>query len=319
MTRHRARGRPLKCQGSPRVPVGPTTARGPTPTLNVGPGCHDGVMSLTGSSGAVVARPDQRLEVLFEELAELAGQRNAIDGRMVQIVAEVDRDELWGATGARSVAALVAWKTGSSSANAHTIATVAQRLGGVSALRARHAGGPTVAGSGRCDRGAGRRRTLTSTMRSWPRSATVSQLRTAVKLEPRPDPEHDPRPEPEPEPRASITKTTDDEDSTSLADQTCRMLEAAKFDAALQSHQDALFAEWKRDHDKGDRGTRSSAPPLPSTGAAFMRLVEAGWDAEVARRPARAAHHRGACISMSSNAPRSYIWGRCSRTQNGNT
>ena len=41
------------------------------------------------------------------------------------------------------------------------------------------------------------------------RSATVSQLRTAVKLEPRPDPEPDPRPEPEP--RASITKTTDDE------------------------------------------------------------------------------------------------------------
>ena len=35
--------------------------------------------------------PDQRLEVLFEELAELAGQRNAIDGRIVEIVAEVDR------------------------------------------------------------------------------------------------------------------------------------------------------------------------------------------------------------------------------------
>ena len=58
----------------------------------------------------------------------MAGQRNAIDGRIVEIVAEMDRDELWGATGARSVAALVAWKTGSSSANAHTIATVARRL-----------------------------------------------------------------------------------------------------------------------------------------------------------------------------------------------
>ena len=72
--------------------------------------------------------PDQRLEVLFDELAELAGQRNAIDARIVEIVAEVDRDELWGATGARSVAALVAWKTGSSSTNANTIATVAGRL-----------------------------------------------------------------------------------------------------------------------------------------------------------------------------------------------
>ncbi|MCB0936880.1 MAG: DUF222 domain-containing protein, partial [Mycobacterium sp.] len=62
-------------------------------------------MSLSSTSLA----PDQRLEVLFEQLAELAGQRNAIDGRIVDIVAEMDRDELCGATGARSVAALVAW------------------------------------------------------------------------------------------------------------------------------------------------------------------------------------------------------------------
>ncbi|MEI4927217.1 DUF222 domain-containing protein, partial [Klebsiella pneumoniae] len=60
--------------------------------------------------------------------AELAGQRNAIDGRIVEIVAEVDREGLWGATGARSGAALVAWKTGSSSVNANTIAAVAGRL-----------------------------------------------------------------------------------------------------------------------------------------------------------------------------------------------
>ena len=65
--------------------------------------------------------------MLFEELAELAGQRNAIDGRIVDIVAEMDRDELCGATGARSVSALVAWKLGTSSANAKAIATVARR------------------------------------------------------------------------------------------------------------------------------------------------------------------------------------------------
>jgi hypothetical protein len=81
-------------------------------------------MSLSSTSLA----PDQRLEVLFEQLAELAGQRNAIDGRIVDIVAEMDRDELCGATGARSVAALVAWKLGTSSANAHTITTIAGRL-----------------------------------------------------------------------------------------------------------------------------------------------------------------------------------------------
>jgi Domain of unknown function (DUF222) len=70
----------------------------------------------------------RRLDVLFEELSELAGQRNAIDGRIVQIVAEIDGDGLWGATGARSVPALVAWKTGCSPANAQTIATIAGRL-----------------------------------------------------------------------------------------------------------------------------------------------------------------------------------------------
>ncbi len=38
--------------------------------------------------------------------------------------------------------------------------------------------------------------------------ATVNQLRTAVKLEPRPEPE--PEPDPRPEPQRSITKTTDE-------------------------------------------------------------------------------------------------------------
>ncbi|MDT5191344.1 MAG: hypothetical protein QOI28_3595 [Mycobacterium sp.] len=250
---------------------------------NVGGGCDDGVMSSTASSGAAVVRPDQRVEVLFEELAELAGQRNAIDGRVVQIVAELDRDELCGATGARSIAALVAWKTGSSSLNATTIATVAHRLEefprcaqgmregrlsldqvGVIAARAAEGSNEHYA--------------------ALAAVATVNQLRTAVKLEPRPQP--DPRPEPQP----SITKTTDDEF-------TCWRIklghhDAAKFDAALQSHRDALYAEWKHDNDNGNgdgNGNGEGAPehrrPLPTAAEAFMRVVEAGWDAEVARRP----------------------------------
>src|SRR3954462_2273422 len=85
-------------------------------------------MSSTASSGAAALRPAERLGVLFEELAEVAGQRKAIDGRIVEIVGEMDRDELCGATGARSVAGLVAWKLGLSTGNAATIATVAHRL-----------------------------------------------------------------------------------------------------------------------------------------------------------------------------------------------
>ncbi|WP_406813109.1 HNH endonuclease signature motif containing protein [Mycobacterium sp. M23085] len=230
-------------------------------------------MSSIASAGAVVVSPAERLEVLFEELAELAGQRNAIDGRIVEIVAEIDRDELCGMTGARSVPALVAWKLGSSSANAHTITTIAGRLQefprcaqgmregrlsldqvGVIAARA---------GQGSDEHYA----ELASV-------ATVNQLRTAVKLEPRPDPE--PRREVEP----SITSTVTEQGSCYRI--TLGHLDAAKFDAALASHRDALIAEWKRDHGGSASDT---APPMPGSVEAFMRLVEAGWDAEATRRP----------------------------------
>ncbi|MDQ1546164.1 MAG: hypothetical protein QOH69_1068 [Actinomycetota bacterium] len=253
---------------------GHTPARIGQPSFVV-PGCDDEVMSSTASFGSAATRPGQRLEVLLDELAELAGQRNAIDGRIVEIVAELDRDELCGATGARSVAALVAWKIGSSSANAHAITTVARRLEafprcaqgmregrlsldqvGVIAARAGEGSDEHYAELARC--------------------ATVNQLRTAVKLEPRPEPDS------RPEPQRSIAKTSSEEF-------TCWRiklphLDAAKFDAALASHRDALIAEWKHDRGNGDCAS-DTAPPLPGTAEAFMRLVEAGWDAEAARRP----------------------------------
>jgi len=234
-------------------------------------------MFATASPPAAVS-PAERLEVLFEELAELNGQRNAIDGRIVEIIAEVERDELWGATGARSVPALVAWKMGSSASTAATIATVAHRLEefprcaagmregrlsldqvGVIAARAGEGSDEPYA--------------------ELAAVATVNQLRTAVKLEPRPELESR---SDRPEPQASITKTSDDESS-------CWRIklphpDAAKFDAALASHRDALIAEWKRDRDNGDRAG-DQVPPVPGTGEAFMRLVEAGWDTEAARRP----------------------------------
>jgi hypothetical protein len=212
---------------------------------------------------------------LFEELAGLAGQRNAIDGRMVAIVAELDRDELWGATGARSVAALVAWKLGASSGNAHTIATVARRLAEFPRCAASLRAGrlsldqigviAAAAGAGSDEHYA-----------QLAQVATVHQLRTAVKLEPRPDPDASAQPQ------RSITKTSGEQSS-------CWRIrlphdEAAQFDAALASHRDALVAEWKRDHGTGDR-TAENCPPVPGTVEAFLRLVEAGWDAEAARRP----------------------------------
>ncbi|OLP01286.1 hypothetical protein BVU76_16640, partial [Mycolicibacterium porcinum] len=85
-------------------------------------------MSSDAASFAAGESPKERLEVLFDELSELCGQRNAIDGRIVDIVAELERDELCGMTGARSVAALVAWKTGVTPRNAETVVAVARRV-----------------------------------------------------------------------------------------------------------------------------------------------------------------------------------------------
>ena len=166
----------------------------------VGPRCDNGVMSSAAASLAAEVRPVDRLEVLFEELAELSGQRNAIDSRIVEIVAELDRDELCGMTGARSIPALVAWKTGTSLKNAKTIAAVAHRLDQFP----------------RCAQGMREGRLSLDQVGVIAESAadgsdehyaqlaavaTVSQLHTAVKLEPRPDPD------PNPNHSASLTKT----------------------------------------------------------------------------------------------------------------
>ena len=80
------------------------------------------------SPSPAVTTPDQRLEVLFEELAELAGQRNAIDGRIVEIVAESGSRRACG--GRPEPVRWRGWWPGSwaaQSANAKAIATVARR------------------------------------------------------------------------------------------------------------------------------------------------------------------------------------------------
>ena len=183
-------------------------------------------MSLT----AAAVLPNERLEVLFEELAELAGQRNAIDGRIVEIVAEIDRDELWGATGARSVAALVAWKSGSSSANAKAIATVARRLRGLPPLQRRACGRAGCRWIRSGSSPPAPPTAPTSTTRSWPRSPP------SASCAPRSSSNRAPTRSAGPDPQPSITKTCD-EQSTSWRI-TLPHHEAAKFEAALQSHRE---------------------------------------------------------------------------------
>ncbi len=137
-------------------------------------------------------------------------------------------------------------------------------------------------------------------------SATVNQLSTALKLQPPPEPEPDPEaddddddedeaPPPRPEPPRSFSKTSDEQSTTYRL--TLPHEEAAIFDAAVDSHRDALITDWKRDHDADDdRDTdgyadpdkdavSEQAPPFPNTVDAVMSVVRAGWDADVARRP----------------------------------
>ncbi|MGA5466086.1 DUF222 domain-containing protein [Mycobacterium sp. NPDC050041] len=232
-------------------------------------------MSSSATSFAPSVRPKDRLAVLFDEIAELSGQRNAIDGRLVEIVAEIEHTGLRGMTGTKSVAAMVAWKTGSSLRNAHTVAAVVDRLEEfprcTQLLRDGRVSLDQVgviaenAGPGSDEHYA-----------ELVTVATVSQLRTAIKLEPRPEPA------PEPEPAPSYRRSSDDKG-------TCYRiwlphLEAAKLDAAVASHLDGMVADWKRDHAEGD-GLSEQAPSLPTTADAFLSLVDAGWDTEVARRP----------------------------------
>ena len=195
--------------------------------------------------------PKERLAELFEQIAELTGQRNAIDAQIVDIVAEIDHGGLAGMTGARSISALVAWKTGVSPRNAKTIAAVAARGGQfprcVAGLREGRLSLDQVgvlaerAADGSDDHYV----ELASV-------ATVTQLRKAVGLEPRPDVS------PKPQPERAVSRTDHGESVTYRV--TVSKIEAAKVDAALAGKRDGLIADWKRDQDQQpDAATGTSA------------------------------------------------------------
>ena len=190
--------------------------------------------------------PKERLAELFEQIAELTGQRNAIDAQIVDIVAEIDHGGLAGMTGARSISALVAWKTGVSPRNAKTIAAVAARgeqfprcvaglregwlsLDQVGVLAERAADGSD------------------DHYVELASVATVTQLRKAVGLEPRPDVS------PKPQPERAISRTDHGESVTYRI--TVSKIEAAKVDAALAGKRDGLIADWKRDRDQDPDAT----------------------------------------------------------------
>ncbi|MDY6872257.1 MAG: hypothetical protein SV966_17810 [Actinomycetota bacterium] len=66
-------------------------------------------MSTATASLVEELTPAQHLDKYLEELAQPCGQRNAIDGRIVEIVAELARDQLCGMTGEAGVSNLILW------------------------------------------------------------------------------------------------------------------------------------------------------------------------------------------------------------------
>ena len=227
----------------------------------------------------VVDSVSDRLLALYDEAAELVGQRNALDGRLVEIVAEIDGGDgpsLWGDTGCRSLSELVAWRLGMSPRNAQVMVAIAQRLEVFPRLAATLRQGQVSldqfgviaehAADGSDDHYA-----------ELARTATVTQLRTAVKQEPRP----------QPEPRSSSVRSFSRHEDDGCTTYRIRLpkLEAAKFDAALGAHKEGLVADWRRDHDNPDNRDGVEVPPFPDMVDALMSVVESGWDAEAAARP----------------------------------
>ncbi|MFI5508309.1 HNH endonuclease signature motif containing protein [Mycobacterium sp. NPDC051804] len=245
-------------------------------------------MAAVPLTDAPVMGPKDRLAECFEELGELMGQRNAIDARIVEVVAEMDHGRMLGITGCRSMSALVGWKTGSSTTTANTIAAIAHRLPEfprcVQGMREGRLSLDQV--------GTIAKKAATGSDEHYAKLAevaTVSQLNTALKLEPplppEPDPyrEPDPAPKPEPELPPQLAKTHSDDQYVYWKIKLSH-LDAATFDAAVASQLDAAIAQWKRDHEDGDL-LPQHRPPFPTKGSAFMALVESGADADVARRP----------------------------------
>jgi hypothetical protein len=211
-------------------------------------------------SAADGVTPVQRLEVLFAEIAELSGQRNAIDGRIVEIIAEINRDGLAGITGFRSVASLVAAKTGVSPHTAHTFTAVAERAEQFpQCVAGMRDGWLSVDQLGAVVDGAADG--SDAHYAQFARYATVTQIRKAVRLEPPPAPKPKPEPEPAPEPEAPRSITTTHGPHSTTWHITLPTIEAAEFQAGLQSHQDKLVADWKRAHAEN---LTETTPPFPT-------------------------------------------------------
>lgn len=223
---------------------------------------------------------EQRFDEIEAELAELCGQRNAIDGRIAELLAEVEGEGLLGGTGVRSVEHFATWQLGCSRGHARDLTAISERLDDLPVTT-----GLLRDGSLSVDQVAViARRAPAGTDEHYAdlaRTMTVHQLQRALRAAPKPS-----APEPPPPPERELSTWWDDDDHWN-AQLRLPKVDGAVADAALRSHLDALVNQWKDAHGGTDRSRRDdpAVPPLPTLADAFVRLLEHGWDADASARP----------------------------------
>jgi aryl carrier-like protein len=239
--------------------------------------------------GAVYQGPtakEQRFDEVEAELAELCGQRNAIDGRIAELLAAVDDEDLIAGTGLKSVEHFATWQLGCSRGRARDLVAIAERLDELPVttglLREGLLSADQVAVIAR--------RAPAGTDQDYAelaQRATVSQLQRALRAErTRTNPDEPAPASPPSPPERQVSVWWDDDDAWN-AHVRLPKVDGAAADAALRSHLDALVNEWKRAQKEreGRRSQDETVPPFPTLADAFLRLLEHGWDADVTARP----------------------------------
>lgn len=245
-----------------------------------------GGMSVSAMAAPAKTPGEARWDEITEELAELCGQQNVITGRITELLAEVEDEGLLGGTGLRSLEHFATWQLGVSGGRARVLTAIARRrvefpvtvgLLDTGLLSEDQAG--VIA-----------RKAPAGTDEHYAelaRTATVAQLRTALRAAPKSAPpsddtddDEDQKSAPASEPDRQVSAWWLDDDDWELRAR-LDAVDGALVDAALRAHLEALVAEWKREKEAGGTPAR----PFPRLRDALVRMAEHSLDAAAHLRP----------------------------------
>lgn len=226
---------------------------------------------------------DRRWDEVVTELGEIAGQLNSLFGRVTEIAAAVDDEDLLAGTGVSSLPQFLAWQLGLSQGRARELAKIASRrselpavtellddgllsVDQVAPIAARLPGDPAA------DRH----------FAELAQHLTVANIRKAVQATIPVDetPRDDDGPT-SPSPREMSFGHRDD--GTWTARVRAGTADGGLFEAGLRSHLDALWLEHKTL--VATLGDDREPPPPPTWYDAFVRMVDRSLEREATDRP----------------------------------